>query len=312
MRTILAEHWNVCCVVIDPAEDVNTQDVLAKCVQDEALLPAERGDGKPGDPPLYCVQLDPEIGPELWTEKALASTVARRGNAPKPSARSADEITSAFLHAIDCLNRAMLSGRSLRQQQAADWARRAFGARYVADLPERGLRVLEETIEAYQATGGKREMAHKMVDYVFGRPAGDVSQEIGAIGLTLLIFADAAQLSAEQCEQNELARVLAKPVETFARRFRNKRDLGLSHEPETPPELTKIQRVLLNWLGSEDFQQYGECHGADLDRLIELGLAQIHTPGTHQTGFIAQDWDGTKGDKYRAVSLTEAGRKLIS
>ena len=60
---------------------------------------------------------------------------------------------------------------------------------------------------------------------------------------------------------------------------------------------------LLKWLSESDFSQYGECYGADLDRLIEQGLAQVHESGQHQAGFIAQ---GT-GPMYRAVSLTEAG-----
>lgn len=72
-------------------------------------------------------------------------------------------------------------------------------------------------------------------------------------------------------------------------------------------DLTKAERDLLDWLSREDFSQYGECHGSDLDGLIAKGLAQIHGPGEHQ-GFIAQDHTGEKGLMYRAVSLTEAGR----
>lgn len=45
---------------------------------------------------------------------------------------------------------------------------------------------------------------------------------------------------------------------------------------------TDAEQFLLEWLGKEDFSQYGECHGKSLDRLVELGLAQIHAPGEHQ------------------------------
>jgi len=64
---------------------------------------------------------------------------------------------------------------------------------------------------------------------------------------------------------------------------------------------------LLRWLGESDFSQYGECHGAALDSLVALGMAQIHKPGEHQS-FIA------KGDglMFRAVSLTEAGRAALA
>lgn len=66
------------------------------------------------------------------------------------------------------------------------------------------------------------------------------------------------------------------------------------------------EKVLLIWLSKEDFSQYGECHGSDLDSLVAKGLAQIHGPGEHQR-FIANDPLGTKGMMYRAVSLTDAG-----
>lgn len=69
-------------------------------------------------------------------------------------------------------------------------------------------------------------------------------------------------------------------------------------------DLNKSERDLLTWLGTEEFSQYGECHGASLDGLVAKGLAQIYTPGEHQTGFIAKG----RGNMYRAVSLTEAGR----
>lgn len=75
-------------------------------------------------------------------------------------------------------------------------------------------------------------------------------------------------------------------------------------------DLTGSERDLLKWLGQEDFSQYGECHGTTLDSLIAKGFAQVHEPGQHQN-FIANDFGGTKGDMYRAVSLTEAGRNKL-
>lgn len=67
--------------------------------------------------------------------------------------------------------------------------------------------------------------------------------------------------------------------------------------------LTASERELLAWLSKEDFSQYGECHGAALDRLVKFGFAVISEGRAHQSGFIAQ------GDHamYRAVSLTEGG-----
>jgi len=72
------------------------------------------------------------------------------------------------------------------------------------------------------------------------------------------------------------------------------------------PDLTAPERDLLDWLSKEDFSQYGECHGRALDKLIALGLAQVHAPGQHQN-FIANDPAGVKGIMFCAVSLTTAG-----
>lgn len=69
-------------------------------------------------------------------------------------------------------------------------------------------------------------------------------------------------------------------------------------------ELTNDERSCLRWLSEAEFSQYGEVYGKGLDGLIAKGLAQVHGPDEHQSGFIAQ---GT-GTMYRAVSLTEAGR----
>jgi hypothetical protein len=80
----------------------------------------------------------------------------------------------------------------------------------------------------------------------------------------------------------------------------------MSHE-KPKQTLTAQERFMLRWLSTDDFSQYGECHGKVLDHLIELGLAQVHGEDSeHSNNFIA------KGDgiMFRAVSLTEQGRIL--
>jgi len=74
------------------------------------------------------------------------------------------------------------------------------------------------------------------------------------------------------------------------------------HSTDTPHSLSNSERDLLRWLGKEDFSQYGECYGRDLDALVAKGLAQVHAPGEHQV-FIAKG----SGPMFRAVSLTDAG-----
>ncbi len=73
-------------------------------------------------------------------------------------------------------------------------------------------------------------------------------------------------------------------------------------------ELTGTERDLLKWLGAEDFSQYGECRGRALNALIEHGFAKVHADSEHQSGFIAKG----RGEDYRAVSLTDAGRAALA
>jgi predicted amidohydrolase YtcJ len=128
-----------------------------------------------------------------------------------------------------------LQNRDGRQRQVNGWCVRAFGADHAASIPQRGIRMLEESAEAAQATGVSREIAHKLIDYVWDRPKGELAQELGGVGVTLLALAEAAALSADTCEQNEIVRVLSKPIEHFAKRNRVKNDAGFnvaSPEPE--------------------------------------------------------------------------------
>lgn len=120
--------------------------------------------------------------------------------------------------------------RDERQARAAAWCAAAFGVAHQSSVPQRGLRMLEEAIEAYQACGCPEDQAHKLVSYVFSRPIGDLSQELGGIGLTVLALAAAAKLSADDAEQKELDRVLAKPLEWFAARNKVKNDAGFEEK----------------------------------------------------------------------------------
>lgn len=122
------------------------------------------------------------------------------------------------------------ANRNRRQTQVGAWCAAAFGRDHAASIPQRGVRLAEEAIEAAQAAGCDREMIHKLVDYVFDRPAGELSQELGGVGVTALALAEAANLSADGCECAEIARVLAKPLEHFAARNKAKNDAGFNVE----------------------------------------------------------------------------------
>lgn len=118
--------------------------------------------------------------------------------------------------------------RDARQVVVADWVRRSFGEATMHAPDERAARLLEETVEFGQALGLTANVAHRVVDYVYGRPPGDPAQEAGGVGVTLLCLCEAIGISADEAEASEIARVLAKPVEHFQRRQAEKRAAGLT------------------------------------------------------------------------------------
>lgn len=123
--------------------------------------------------------------------------------------------------------------RNDRQELVSHICRRAFGIEQTTSLPQRGLRLAEEAIEAAQRCGTPAEMLHRLIDHVYGKPPGDLSQELGGVSVTLLALAAAAGLSADTEEQREIARLFSMPVEHFTERNRAKNALGFNAtEPE--------------------------------------------------------------------------------
>jgi NTP pyrophosphatase (non-canonical NTP hydrolase) len=116
--------------------------------------------------------------------------------------------------------------RDERQRRVTEWARAAFGEAEATGLAQRGVRLLEEAIEAFQACGGDEAIAHKLVAYVFARPVGTVGQELGGVAVTVLALAAAAGVSADEEECREIHRVLSKPLQEFTQRNANKNAAG--------------------------------------------------------------------------------------
>lgn len=112
----------------------------------------------------------------------------------------------------------MTRTRDERQAEVIVWARRVFGDDEAVSLPQRGLRLLEEAIGAFQAAGGNPGQAHRLIDYVFSRRAGVLSQELGGVGVTVLALAAAAGISADEAERMEIERVLSRLPEHWAAR----------------------------------------------------------------------------------------------
>lgn len=118
--------------------------------------------------------------------------------------------------------------RNHRQIIAQEWAGRAFGTTTLTRPDERAARVVEEAVELGQAANVPRDVAHRIVDYVYDRPAGSAEQESGGVLMTMLIFCASIGVLAEDMEVRELDRVLAKPPEYFKGRHEAKAAHGIT------------------------------------------------------------------------------------
>ncbi len=93
------------------------------------------------------------------------------------------------------------------QKRLGAWMNECFGEAVAADASERNHRFLEEALELVQANGCSREEAHLLVDYVFDREIGSISQEVGGTMLTLAALCNAVKRDMFICGEVELARV---------------------------------------------------------------------------------------------------------
>jgi hypothetical protein len=75
------------------------------------------------------------------------------------------------------------------------------------DSIERNHRFLEEALELVQANGCTREDAHALVDYTFGRPVGELAQEVGGVLVTLAALCNAIGCDMATAGDYELDRV---------------------------------------------------------------------------------------------------------
>lgn len=134
-----------------------------------------------------------------------------------------DDYEHAFSYGV-----ATNTTNDVRQSIANEWATAAFGIESAKSLRHRGLRMLEEAIELFQACGGDPQQAHELIDYVFARPTGDVAQEVGGVRTTILVLAATAGISADEAEARELSRIISKPLEHFTKRDQEKSAAGFS------------------------------------------------------------------------------------
>lgn len=93
------------------------------------------------------------------------------------------------------------------QARTAAWMNQCFGTDYVHDKRTRMFRFLEESLELAQSLGCTAEQANALVGYVFGRPVGEIPQEVGGVMVTLASLCAIAEISLADAAESELFRV---------------------------------------------------------------------------------------------------------
>lgn len=96
------------------------------------------------------------------------------------------------------------------QARVQPWMMACFGEAIAADRQERNHRFLEEALELVQANQCTASEAHQLVDYVYGRPVGEPSQEVGGVMVTLAALCLASGLDMHSSAETELARIWTK------------------------------------------------------------------------------------------------------
>ena len=93
---------------------------------------------------------------------------------------------------------------------------------------ERAKRVLEEAVELAQAAGVTLLDAERVLYYVYDRPVGELSQEVGGVAITLASLCTANGLNLETEMWREIRRVLALPKEKFVAKRKLKHAAGIT------------------------------------------------------------------------------------
>ena len=96
------------------------------------------------------------------------------------------------------------------QASVQPWLIACFGEMIAGDREERNHRFLEESLELVQSCGCTASEAHQLVDYVYGRPVGELHQEVGGVMVTLAALCLANDADMHAAGWVELDRIWGK------------------------------------------------------------------------------------------------------
>ncbi len=139
------------------------------------------------------------IEPEEWELAGFGKYASAELGRRKPRRKASKQSAAAPAQAVDL-------GQTF-QAGVAEWMGQCFLPSLYSNMTERGDRLLEEVLELLQAHGYDKARVPTLVDYVFGRPVGDPTQEVGGVMVTLAGYCWVAGLDMHAAGDAELARI---------------------------------------------------------------------------------------------------------
>jgi hypothetical protein len=148
------------------------------------------------------------------------------------------------------------------------WMLACFNEQIARDVTERNHRFLEEALELVQAGGCTASEAHQLVDYVYGRPVGELGQEIGGVMVTLAALCDAHGLDMKMLGDKELARVWTKIEVIRAKQAGKPKHSPLPAPPDgvlSAEQLEEIRDRARDYYPCSNYDNMG-CAGVALEK----------------------------------------------
>jgi hypothetical protein len=96
------------------------------------------------------------------------------------------------------------------QKSVNRWVLACLGLEIARNKVERNHRFLEESLELVQAAGCTESEAMQLVDYVYGRPVGEIVQEVGGVMNTLAALCTANDIDMLEAGEIEVERCWTK------------------------------------------------------------------------------------------------------
>lgn len=209
------------------------------------------------------------------------------------------------------------------QARVQPWMMECFGEKISADRVERGDRFLEEALELLQSGGYDRERIKALVDYVWNRPAGEPSQEVGGVMVTLAAYCLAHDLNMHAAGETELARINQPEIveKIRAKQAAKAQNIPFSPLPVAPTPAASDLREKIAMAMADGFsngnEQFNEASPPQQARYLAatdaiLSLIEQSAAGNGSCSEIAGQSEPSSREKRLEEALLEIVGKWIT